>query len=61
MRERDLIVSEEEDQVELTANRPISSAPKHSSRAQFSYARGRKKPPTHFNGMHRRRTNKWSW
>jgi hypothetical protein len=60
MRARDFIDSTEDEQDESTLNRPRASAPKHSSRQQFSYARARKRT-THFNGIHRRRANKWSW
>jgi hypothetical protein len=60
MRSRDFQISDEEDLVESISSRPRAAAPQHSSRKQFSYARARKKT-THFNGIHRRRANKWSW
>ena len=61
MRARDLIVSDEDESLEPKKNRPNSSAPLHGSRQQFSYARGRKRAASNFNGMHRRRVNKWTW
>lgn len=60
MSSRDFQLGDDDD-FATTNNRPRASAPQHSSRKQFSYARGRKKATTHFNGMHRRRSNKWSW
>lgn len=61
MSSRDFQFNDGDDFVEATANRPRATAPQHSSRKQFSYARGQRKATTHFNGMHRRRSNKWSW
>lgn len=61
MRSRDFQFSDDNDEfVESTGNRPRAAGPQHSSRKQFSYARARKRT-THFNGIHRRRANKWSW
>lgn len=60
MTSRDIQLNDDEIVVP-TNNRPRAAAPQHNSRKQFSYARGRKKSTTHFNGMHRRSSNKLSW
>ena len=41
-------------------NRPQSSTPKTNRKHRPQYSRSGKSPQS-FNGMHRRRKNRWSW